>query len=233
MNEPSIITETDDYFVINKPAGWGVEPPSHGDTILDWLTANKKITKSDWPEDSRYGVVHRLDTDTSGVLLWAKNPAAQEKLKLLWQGRQVEKTYLALVIGECEKEGTVELALARDNKNDRQKVVWVGEGRPAITTYKTIGTVTVGEKAVSLIEAHPITGRTHQIRVHMKAIEHPIIGDKLYGDKNTDRLAESLGIKRQMLHAWKLKLPDTAEYSAILPADFSAALKLLHFYLEF
>ncbi len=240
---PEIITETPDYFVINKPPGMACEPPSHEATLRDWLIENGHINKSDWKEEERYGIVHRLDTDTSGVTIWAKNKDAQERLKLEWQGRQVEKIYIALVVGECNKEGEIELSIARDNKNDKMKVVWLNDqkSRPSITRYKLLAVGHVNSKkaepkakpstesyklsgaVVSLVEAHPVTGRTHQIRIHFKAISHPLIGDKLYGEKATDEIAKNIGLNRQFLHASNIKLEDK-EYTAPLPEDLKSAL---------
>lgn len=229
MKQPVIINETNEYFVINKPAGMAVEPPSHTSTILDWLVSNGQVVKTAWSTESRFGIVHRLDTDTSGVLLWAKSSTAQEHLKLQWQGRQVKKTYLALVVGEIHEKGEIDIPLSRDNKNDRQQVDFLknDRSRPALTTYQRLAVGECAGKKVSLVEVHPVTGRTHQIRVHLKAIGHTIIGDKLYGDKNTDRLAKELDIERQMLHAWKLKLPETAEFIAPLPSDLSTVVNRL------
>lgn len=226
MTEPEITTETPEYWVINKPAGLAVEPPSKGQTLQDWLLKKKFIQQEDWGHESRLGVVHRLDTDTSGVLIWAKNPTSQEKLKHLWQGRAVKKTYLALVVGECPPSGTIELPLIRDNKNDRQAVAWLADqrARPAITEYVRLCCGTVGQNVVSLVRVHPITGRTHQIRVHLKAIGHPIIGDDLYGEKSTEIIAKSLKLNRQFLHATELCLPGVDCYHASLPADLKQAL---------
>lgn len=245
MTEPTIIAETEEYLVVDKPAGMATEPlyheqpllnkvegsrgTPHVPTLCDWLIENKYIDPNGWLEGERCGVVHRLDTDTSGVVIWAKNKSAQDRLKLLWQGRQVEKTYLALVVGECDEKGEIELALARDNKKNRQKVVWIndGQGRPAITNYWRQATSQVGAQKVSLVEAHPITGRTHQIRVHFKAIGHPLVGDKLYGEKSTIDIAKTLKLNRHFLHASKICLPVYKEkvcYEATLPVELTAAL---------
>lgn len=225
MTEPTIIAETNDYFVMNKPAGYSVEEQNNLPSLFNWLQTQyvfEHILKS----LERGGVVHRLDVETSGVVVWAKTSAAQMELKILWQGRQVEKTYLALVIGETEKSGTIDLNIERDNKNDRQKVAMLmtEKSRPAITTYSRLAVGEWGEKKMSLLEVHPITGRTHQIRVHLKAIGHPIIGDKLYGEKGTDEIAKTLDLHRQFLHAWKIKLQDK-EYEAPLPTELKATLE--------
>jgi len=229
MEPVTIIAETDDYFVINKPPGLAVEPPSRAKTLLDWLVEHNKVYPEDWPENARSGVVHRLDTDTSGVMLWAKNPTAQIRLRALWQGRRVKKTYLALVIGETSPAGNIEYSIERDNRKDRQRVTLLPteRARPAITNYQRLNTGKVGDQVVSLVECHPITGRTHQLRVHLKAIGHPIIGDGLYGEKKTEQVADAIGLKRQFLHASELSLPsEDAEvcYRATLPEDLAAAL---------
>jgi 23S rRNA pseudouridine1911/1915/1917 synthase len=228
MNQPEIITETDDYFVLAKPAHMAVEPPSKQETLLDWLIRSKKIVPGDWEPTSRYGVVHRLDSDTSGVMIWAKNPDSQQKLKQLWQGRAVKKTYLALVAGECQLTGTIELPLIRDNRKDRQTVAWLNDqgARAAITEYERIAVGRAGSLPCSLVKARPITGRTHQIRVHFKAIGHPIVGDKLYGEKLSNELAKRLKINRQFLHALRLCLPNQDCYSAKLPDELIESLNM-------
>jgi len=225
MTQPTILAETPNYYVINKSAGWAVEPIAHYLNILDWLIEQKKIKKSDWPADSRFGVVHRLDVETSGVLIWAKTPVAQERLKLLWQGRGVEKTYIGLAVGElAPRQGTVDVPIMRDNQKDKQTIVLLPnlKARPAITTYKTLAVSEIGQQKISLFEAHPITGRTHQIRVHLKYLGHPIIGDKLYGDKAAGEMAKKLDLHHHFLHAWKICLPNGKRldfYQASLPED--------------
>lgn len=230
MTEPLILAETEDYFVFNKPAGMAVEPPARAATLQDWLLEQGKIEKGEWEPEDRWGVVHRLDADTSGVMVWAKNRAAQIDLRTKWQGRQVEKTYLALVVGETPKEGSIELSIERDNRQDRQRVALLPSprSRPAITEYRLLAVGKVGNETVSLVECHPITGRTHQLRVHLKAIGHPIIGDGLYGEKKTDQIAKALTLTRQFLHASRLCLPDGPEqlcYEAPLSADLTDVLK--------
>jgi len=223
---PQIITETDEYFVIEKPAGMATEPPATTNTVKDWLIDSGYIKMRDWDEASRFGVVHRLDTDTSGVLIWAKDLASQAKLRQLWQGRAVKKNYLALVAGECPENGVIEVSLMRDNKNDRQIVALLPtqKSRPAITEYQRLAVGEFANKKVSLIEARPITGRTHQIRVHLKSIGHPIIGDKLYGEKETREIASEIGLARQFLHASALTINEHS-YTSPLPADLQSSLK--------
>lgn len=227
MSLPTIIQETSDYFVINKPAGYSVEPHPNYPSISDWLDSLYRIYAM--KDMDRFGIVHRLDVETSGVLIWAKNKLAQEDLRKTWQGRVVKKTYLALVVGETAAEGSVELSIERDNRRDKMRVTLLpsAKARPAITNYQRLA---VGEwegEKVSLVECNPVTGRTHQIRVHLQSTGHPIVGDKLYGSKLSDALADSLGLARQFLQAWQLKL-DGNIYQAPLPEDLSQLLNQLN-----
>lgn len=225
MIEPKIITETDEFFVINKPAGYSVEPHPKYPSISDWLRQRdwfKPITQN----MDRLGVVHRLDVETSGVMIWAKTAESQNNLRELWQGRSVRKTYLALVDGETPSEGEIELAIERDGKKDRQRVVMLAtdKSRIAITTYTRLAVGDSGGEKVSLVKCHPITGRTHQIRVHLAAINHPILGDSLYSTKHSRQLSQALGITRHMLHAKLIELGNRA-FAAEIPADFAEAAK--------
>jgi len=214
-----ILSQTPTYFVINKPPGYSVEDSEQ------FPSGEKFMQKRGFGGLS----VHRLDVETSGVLIWAKNQQAKHHLQTLWQGRAVKKTYLALVVGEAPKAGEIEQAIERDTRKDRQRVSLLpsSKSRTAITHYKRLSVGEWGRKKVSLVECQPITGRTHQIRVHLQAIGHPIVGDRLYGNKEARGLAKTLGVERQLLHAWKLKLPNVAEYTADPPADFCRVLKAL------
>lgn len=225
MHKPSLIAETEKYFVINKPPFMAVEPPSNSPTLLDWMIENGHIDPTAWQPSERCGVVHRIDSDTSGIVIWAKNANAQQKLKLLWQGRAVKKTYTALVVGECPPSGTIELAIMRDNKKDKQKVSLLNDAgsRPAITEYTRIKLCDINGEKVSLVSAHPITGRTHQLRVHFKAIGHPLVADKLYGEKKSDVVAEETNLNRQFLHASEITIEDDT-YKCPLSEDLELAL---------
>lgn len=225
--QPNLITENADYYVINKPAGYSVEPHPNYPSISDWLDSLYRIhTIKDM---DRFGIVHRLDVETSGVLIWAKNKLAQEDLQKTWQGRVVKKTYLALVVGETPEAGSIELSIERDNRHDKMRATLLpsAKARAAITNYRRLA---VGEwegEKVSLVECSPVTGRTHQIRVHLQSIGHLIVGDKLYGSKLSDKLAENLSLTRQFLHAWKIEL-DGNVYQAPLPEDLSQVLNQLN-----
>ncbi len=229
---PSLVTENAEYYVIDKPAGLAVEPVAHYPTVSQWLIDAGKIKPSDWPSEARLGVVHRLDVETSGILVWAKNSDSQFKLKQLWQGRAVEKTYLGLAIGELPKVGAIELPIKRDNRKDRQvvAVLFDPKARPAITKFRRLQTANIGKDVVSFFEAKPITGRTHQIRVHFQHLGHPVIGDKLYGNKASRAVASQLKLDRHFLHAAELKLTwqgKVLTYVSPLPEELANILERL------
>ena len=174
----------------------------------------------------RPGVVHRLDKDTSGLILLAKNDAAHHELQQQFKDRSVEKVYLALVDGQPPtSSGRIEAHIGRDPRHrKRMAVVHSRKGREAITIYNTIESFSEH----SLLEVHPKTGRTHQIRVHLAYIKCPVVGDREYGRKRP-----TLPIKRQFLHAGRLtiRLPGEATsrgFEAPLPPDLEAVLDYLH-----
>lgn len=151
------------------------------------------------------GIVHRLDKDTSGVILIAKNDKTMHALQLKIEKRTIEKTYLALVLGKvAEENGYIESYIGRD-PNDRKKMTTREPVNPKLakTRFKKIREI---DNKYTLLEVDLLTGRTHQIRVHLSSIGHPIIGDKIYGNikVNTEAL-EKYGLTRQWLHAWKLQ----------------------------
>src|SRR3990167_9090887 len=206
LNIPlNIVYEDDDVVVINKQAGISVHP---GINELSGTIANALIAK--YPEiigigedPIRPGIVHRLDKDTSGLLVVARNQKTFEFLKKEWQEGRVVKKYFALVWGCPKKEsGEIVSELARSRKDFRKRmVVKTGkekeiQGKMAITEYKVIKKF----KDYSLLEVYPKTGRTHQIRIHMASLGHSVVGDKVYG-KNK-KIPE--GLTRQFLHAYYL-----------------------------
>ncbi len=175
-----VLHEDDDLLVINKPRGMVVHPAAGNwsGTLVNALLGRGEAFSSAGGED-RPGIVHRLDKDTSGVMVIAKNDRAHYKLAKQFQERKVEKRYLALVCGEVrESNGIVRAPIGRHPVN-RQKMVVLPTGRDAITEYfvkECFGDFT-------LVECHPITGRTHQIRVHLSYIHHPVVGDDVYGGR--------------------------------------------------
>jgi len=222
-----IIFETEDLLLVNKPAGMVVHPSLGHDagTLVHAALAHSPDMEGVGGE-VRPGVVHRLDKDTSGLILLAKNDAAHHELQQQFKDRSVEKVYLALVDGQPPTpSGRIEAHIGRDPRHrKRMAVVHSGRGREAITIYHTIESFSEH----SLLEVHPKTGRTHQIRVHLAYIKCPVVGDREYGRKRP-----TLPIKRQFLHAASLtvRLPGEAtsrRFEAPLPSDLDAVLDNLH-----
>ncbi len=218
----TILYEDNDVLVIDKPAGLTTHPsPGHpGGTLVNAILAHYPQL-ADMGGSLRPGIVHRLDRDTSGVIVVAKNSAAQMNLVNQFKARTVRKTYLVLVKGRLTPErGAIEAPIGR-NPSDRKLMAVVSGGREARTTYKVakyLGDYT-------LLEVKPETGRTHQIRVHLAAIGYPVVGDAVYGVKSDF-------LTRQFLHAYRLgfKLPSTGayvEFTADLPSDLESALKAI------
>ncbi|MEO8206593.1 MAG: RluA family pseudouridine synthase [Chthoniobacterales bacterium] len=211
-----ILYEDKDLLVLNKPAGLTVHPGAgqHDHTLVNGLLHHCK-TLSGIGGVQRPGIVHRLDKETSGCLVVAKNDKAHQSLSKQFAGREVEKTYLAIVPGRITPpSGIIEAAIGR-HKFHRQKMTIVEEtlGRPSTTLYKALES----DGKLTLVECRPKTGRTHQIRVHLKHIGHGILGDPVYGNRGKH--------SRHMLHAWKLsfvhpRTGKTLESVAPLPAEF-------------
>jgi 23S rRNA pseudouridine1911/1915/1917 synthase len=222
----SILFEDRDLIVVDKPAGLVVHPAvghHDGNTLVEIL--EPKMADGAWPDDVRHGLVHRLDRDTSGVIVLAKTPEMQMKLSKQFSDRQVKKTYAGLVYGRVKPDnGALESNLAR-HPGLRQRYAVSEKGRWALTRFKVLERF--GEEA-TLLELSPFTGRTHQIRVQVAAFGHAIIGDHVYGPRNKDMD----GVTRHLLHAAHLELthPRTGvqkRFTAPLPRDFQAAIKLI------
>ncbi|MBI4281975.1 MAG: RluA family pseudouridine synthase [Chloroflexi bacterium] len=215
----AVVYENDDLLVVNKPAGMVVHPaPGHPlGTLVNALLARLPGI-SGVGEGLRPGIVHRLDKDTSGLMVVAKNRRAHEDVSRQIKNRAVRKVYIALVTGLLEPaEGTVHAPIGRDPRN-RQRMAVVAGGREAETSYRTLERL----PGFTLVEASPRTGRTHQIRVHFSSLGHPLAGDSLYGGKEP-----RLG--RHFLHAHVLgfRLPATGEYvefTSPLPAELDTFL---------
>ena len=217
-----ILYEDGDLAVVVKPRGMVVHPAAgHSEgTLVNALLGNLDELGGIGGE-LRPGIVHRLDKDTSGVMMVAKNDETQTELSRMLKDREIEKHYLALTEGIMkEKEGIVEAPVGR-SKRDRKKMAVDPEGRPAVTEWKVIAE----GRNCSLLDVHILTGRTHQIRVHMRSIQHPVCGDPLYGFEKGAK-APCL-----MLHARSLSFdhPRTKEkmtFQAPLPGDFLKGLKM-------
>jgi 23S rRNA pseudouridine1911/1915/1917 synthase len=221
-----IIFEDDDLLVINKPAGMVVHPSAGHlqGTLVHAVLAHVPDIQGVGGE-LRPGIVHRLDRDTSGLILLAKNDATHQELLRQFKEREVEKIYLALVDGSPPTpRGRVEAHIGRDPKNrKRMAVVPEGRGRDAISIYRTLEKFPQN----TYLEVKPLTGRTHQIRVHLAYLGCSVSGDRVYG-----RRTSKLPLKRQFLHAsgLKVEIPSTktrVHFTAPLPADLEGVLLLL------
>jgi 23S rRNA pseudouridine1911/1915/1917 synthase len=227
-----VVHEDDDLLIIDKPAGLVVHPsPGHDSgTLVNALLG--RAGAADFGGIAgvqRPGIVHRLDRDTSGLLMVAKNDAAQHSLMAQLKARRVNKTYLALVQGEVAAAlGRVEAPIGRDPKQ-RMRMAVVSDGRPSTTGYRVRERFT----GWTLLELDLVTGRTHQIRVHLDAIGHPVAGDPVYGTGKSRRGPEVRGgLGRLFLHAWRLELtsPSTGALiraEAPLPAELESVLDAL------
>ncbi len=216
----SIVYEDDDLLVVDKPAGLPVHPaPGHPNHTLVNAILSHSIEIGAIKGTMRPGIVHRLDKDTSGLMLVAKNERAQVSLAQQIKDRLILKGYLILVKGHLSPErGSIEAPIGRDPRN-RKRMAVVSRGRDALTHYQVISY----PGNYTLLEVTPETGRTHQIRVHLSAIGHPVAGDSLYGGRSP-----ILG--RQFVHSHRLgfTLPssgDYVEFESELPPDLKEALE--------
>ena len=214
-----VIFEDPSLLVIDKPAGVTV---NKADTTKNQLTIEDQLPQSRLP---RRGIVHRLDKDTSGLLLVAKTADALKSLQAQFRKRQVKKTYLALVHGQVEpKSGNINLPVGRNPLN-RQRFTVLITGRSATTDYQTVKTY----PGYSLLAVFPKTGRTHQIRIHFKHLNHPVVADPLYLGKK--RLVKDLAwCPRLFLHSHKISFTHPQNHRIInleapLPYDLQAALE--------
>jgi len=230
MAEFPILYEDGDIVAISKPAGVVVHPDHQykEGTVVDWLRCRYPGIENVGENVTRPGVVHRLDKDTSGVLVLVKTEAAHRFLKEAFQKGEIQKTYLALVLGRVREEhGVIDAPIARSTKHFEKRVVGGKQGREreAITEYRI--REHFGE-AYTLLEVRPRTGRTHQIRSHLAFLGNPVVCDKLYSGK---RYICPHGLGRQFLHASSLELTlpsgGRVRIEADLPPDLERCLKEL------
>jgi len=225
----SVVYEDDDLLIVDKPAGLVVHPaPGHpsGTLVNALLGRGGGAAFGGIAGVRRPGIVHRLDRDTSGLLMVARQDLAQASLMAQLKARRVKKTYLALVEGSVSAAvGRIEAPIGRDPKHRTQMGV-VPDGRPATTGYR------VRERFAgwTLLELDLVTGRTHQIRVHLDAIGHPVAGDPIYGTGTSRRGPD--GLERLFLHSWRIELtsPSTSRIiraEAALPAELQTVLERL------
>ena len=225
--ELPVVHEDGDLLIVNKPAGLVVHPaPGHANgTLVNALLA-RGDTFGGIAGVERPGIVHRLDRDTSGLLMVAKNDLAQASLMAQLKARRVRKTYLALAFGSpAASVGRIEAPIARD-PHHRVKMAVVPDGRDATTGYR----VRERFEGWTLLELDLVTGRTHQIRVHLAAIGHPVAGDPLYATGAARHGPE--GLDRLFLHSWRLELTAPSDghlirATAPLPDDLEAVLERL------
>ena len=216
-----VLYEDDGILAIDKPPGVAVHPgPGHPTGTIVNALLGREGPLSTIGGDDRPGIVHRLDKDTSGVMLIAKNDAAHTALSRQFQSRSVEKVYVALLRGLLEPPtGVIEASLGRDPRH-RQRMAVVASGRPATTRYRVLAHLKGG---YTLTEASPQTGRPHQIRVHFASLRHPVAGDVIYGRGSRDP------VPRLFLHALSLTFEhpasgETVEVRSPLADDLSECL---------
>ena len=217
-----VIFEDDDLLVLNKPAGIVMHPGAgHAQhTLVNALLAHCHNLSGIGGKE-RPGIVHRLDKETSGALVVAKNDATHRDLSSQFAARTMTKIYLALVAGILRKtSGVIDKAIARHPVHRQRMSIARRQGRSAKTEYRVLRS---GDE-ISLVECILHSGRTHQIRVHLHHLGHPVLGDKLYGGKRAGDFS------RQMLHAWKLafrhpRSGDEMSFEAPVPSDFAAAMR--------
>ncbi len=215
-----LIHQNKDFAIINKPAGLITHPP-HADSnevsIIDWIVSHFKDIKEVGYKD-RPGIVHRLDKETSGLMIVPLTKEAHEQFSAMFKDKTIQKTYLAVVCGHPEKEGTIDFPIGRHN-TIRNKMTHRLDGRVSRTRYK----VQTYFDDHTVVEAYPETGRTHQIRVHFTTLGHPLVSDKMYG-KNFHV------IKRHALHASEISFNfknKAYHFTAPLPGDFKNLLSHL------
>jgi 23S rRNA pseudouridine1911/1915/1917 synthase len=233
-----IIYEDEHTLVIDKPAGIMVHPDERNDeeTIADWLVKTyPNVARVG--DEGRNGIVHRLDRNTTGVLLLAKDNSAYRTFKAQFREHTTRKVYRAIVEGSVREDiGMISAPIARAKSDFRKRTIVDpfsqdarGEEREAITRYKVLERIKAKDgKTYSYVECYPVTGRTHQIRAHFRGIRHPIIGDDLYGSREGKAIAP-----RSMLHALSLtiSIPEKGEktFTAEIPKDMKDVLAELGF----
>jgi 23S rRNA pseudouridine1911/1915/1917 synthase len=223
----NIIFENDDLLIVDKPAGMVVHPAAgHASGTLVNAALGYDPEFGEIGGEERPGVVHRLDKETSGLILLARNDHAHRWLQDQFRTRKVEKTYIALVDGHPPTpSGRVEAPIGRDpSHRKKMAIVPASRGREAVSEYKTLESF----HSHTLLEFHPLTGRTHQIRLHCAFLGCPIVGDKVYGRKH-----QEIKLDRHFLHAARLKitLPHeqaARQFEAPLPAELQAVIDQLH-----
>jgi 23S rRNA pseudouridine1911/1915/1917 synthase len=238
--EPVVLYEDDDVMVISKPFGWMTHEDGHNDApnVVEWFCGRvpeahgvgEEGYSPKGEELDRSGIVHRLDRETSGVLILAKNQDAHQHLKQKFKNREVYKEYRAFVYGRLnDRWGTINRPIGRSAKDHRRRSAErgsKGERREAITDFERIGVGEYKDEPFSYVKLIPKTGRTHQLRVHLRALDRPIVSDKLYSQHKIPG-SNNLDLERLALHAYvlELELPNgsTERFIAPIPQEFEDA----------
>lgn len=233
-----VIFEDSDLLVVDKPAGIIVNRSDTAkkeltvqDLVVDKVNSESGVGDGDF--EKRGGIVHRIDKETSGILIIAKNPEAFGSLQEQFKNREVEKEYIALAHGEIKPDsGEINVPVGRLPWNRERFGIFPG-GRESKTIYNVIETRGSGNNALTLVRLKPMTGRTHQIRVHLKYIGHPIFGDPFYGGRKASRNDRKI-LERVFLHAFSIGFnhPKTGKklyFKALLPKELQDTLKMLKF----
>jgi 23S rRNA pseudouridine1911/1915/1917 synthase len=227
-----VLYEDEDIAVIEKPAGIAVHPGAGHDTTLIDLLREQFEHLSLLPGEDRPGLVHRLDLDTSGLLLIAKTDAGYESLQAQMKGKKIQKYYSALVCDHLKNRlGTIEAPIGRSYQNRKKMTSFTASGRDSVTHFE-VKEFFSSPRPVTFVDVRLETGRTHQIRVHFQAIGHPVVGDPDYGRRSVNQEFQKLfGLARQFLHAYKLEftlLDGTKKIiETKLPDDLLSVLKNL------
>jgi len=229
MTSPQIVYEDDNILVVNKPYGLITHPKNATDTqpsLTDWVAVNypelkdvgEPFSASGFPLP-RHGIVHRLDKDTSGLIVIAKDQGAFDFMKKQFQEHTIQKHYYALVYGRPKDSSGVinaplgRIGMKRTTRIEGKKMI---DSKESVTEYKVIKNYSIGTSRYSLLDVSPKTGRTHQIRVHLKSLGHPIAGDIVYAPKGWQRPE---GLDRLFLHAYKLEFPAPDGKQLTIEAD--------------
>ncbi|OGN08022.1 MAG: hypothetical protein A2750_00935 [Candidatus Yanofskybacteria bacterium RIFCSPHIGHO2_01_FULL_45_42] len=220
---PEIVYEDKDFLIIHKPWGLIVHPRNKNDksySVAQWFVENYPHSKN-VGDLERPGIVHRLDRETSGLMILAKTPKSFDYFKKLFQDRKIKKTYVALVSGKvADKDGVITAPLGRIGVKRTIRIVGkkLLDSKEATTEYRVLKRL----KNFTLLEVRPLTGRTHQIRVHLKSIGHPVMCDRVYGGKN---MVCPPGLDRLFLHAQKLEFTAPSGRSMVVETDLPEKLQ--------
>ena len=238
--EPVVLFEDETVLVITKPQGWLVHEDGYSEeeTIVDWFLGRAPEARGvgepgfspKGKELNRAGVVHRLDRETSGVLILAKNQEAHQHLKQEFKDRKAYKEYRAFVYGRInDRWGTINRPIGRSVKDHRRRSAERGAKgvlREAITDFERIGMGEYKDEPFSYVKLMPKTGRTHQLRAHLRALDRPIVGDRLYGEHKIDK-SNNLDLSRLALHAHILEITlpngERERFISPIPQEFEEA----------